>query len=180
MSKKLIRNVIIFSFLIGFLIWWFLPDLIGIGRETMIRDSFQGSENSIKKVFTVQDRSIYLLTHDSGLKLEVEIVNSPQTQAQGLSERDEIGHDGMLFVYLKSVRPIFWMKDMRFPIDIVWIAPDGEVVGITASIPPPDSGASLDSLPRYVAPSVVQFVLELPSGAASKYGIKTGSYFLLE
>jgi hypothetical protein len=40
----------------------------------------------------------------------------------------------MLFVFASSTRPGFWMKDMKFPIDIIWINADKEVVGIESNI----------------------------------------------
>src|ERR1700679_2272851 len=61
-------------------------------------------------------------------------VTLAQTQAQeelGLGDRDSLAAgQGMLFVFAQDGKYAFWMKDMRFSIDIIWFAADGEVVYI--------------------------------------------------
>lgn len=78
-------------------------------------------------------------------------------------------NQGMLFVYDKETTPVFWMKDMLFDIDIVWIN-KGVVVGITKDL---SSTPSLQ-LMKYPAPQPVDQVLEINAGLAGKYNIKIG------
>lgn len=110
--------------------------------------------------------------------LVVEVVNTPASTTQGLSDRTEIGADGMLFVFPSRAERTFWMPRMLFDIDIVWIAA-GEVVGITAQVPRPEPGQREHELPRYRSPSPVDMVLELPAGAAAQRGMQPGDRFEL-
>ena len=86
----------------------------------------------------------------------------------GLSGRASLPKDaGMLFVFPKTSTYGFWMKDMKFPIDIVWIGENKSVVGITPKISP-------DTYPKiYYPPSDIRYVLELNSGGAAEYGVAT-------
>ena len=106
--------------------------------------------------------------------LEVEVVTTAENTAQGLSGREEIGSDGMLFLFPQSRIRSFWMKEMRFPIDIIWIN-HGVVIGVAPAVPPPEPGQSLEALPRYISPAPADTVLEVPAGYAAEHGIQTGS-----
>ena len=104
--------------------------------------------------------------------VDVEVVTSREAQALGLGGRDSLAWDsGMLFPYERPAFVSFWMKGMRFDIDIVWIR-DQRVVGIAARVPhPPDR----DSKPATVRPpEMVDMVLEVPAGYAEAHGWKRG------
>lgn len=79
----------------------------------------------------------------------------------------------MLFVYSQPSIHQFWMKDMQFPIDIIWID-NGKVVGITDNVPPPDPNTTLNQLPTYSSPQPVSAVLEVNAGYAAMYNIMAG------
>ena len=75
---------------------------------------------------------------------------------------------GMLFVFPADGEYGFWMKDMRFAIDIIWIAADKTVVDMAENVSP-------DTYPNVFSPSEpARFVLELPAGAAKTYKIRVG------
>lgn len=120
-----------------------------------------------------QHMTIYLKNQP----LTVEIVNTSESTTQGLSGRAEIGADGMLFIFPHAQARSFWMKEMLFPIDIVWFY-QGKIVGITAEVPIPDVEAPLETLPTYPSPGKVDAVLELPAGDAAKRGLVPGDVFL--
>lgn len=111
--------------------------------------------------------------------LNVEIVNSAQSITQGLSGRASIDQsseykvEGMLFIFPDIATRNFWMKDMQFNLDMVWMA-KGEVVGVTADVPHPEPNTPDEQLPIYRSPQPVNWVLELYSGMADHYGITTG------
>lgn len=107
-------------------------------------------------------------------ELEVEVVNTAQSITQGLSGRTEIGADGMLFVFDSPRVPSFWMKEMRFDLDLIWIK-DGMVSEITPLVPAPALGTPLDTLPLYKPQQVVDLVLEVPAGASAAKGIRVGA-----
>ncbi len=52
-------------------------------------------------------------------QLNVEVVSLPEDITLGLGNRNEIGSDGMLFVFPERRLVSFWMHQMRFPLDIV-------------------------------------------------------------
>lgn len=103
-----------------------------------------------------------------------EYVDTPEAMARGLSGRDSLSPDrGMLFRFIVPGIYPFWMKDMRFPIDIVWLH-EGKVIGVTPDIDP-QIGASEEELRRYAPPGPVTQVLELAAGRAVTLGIETGA-----
>ena len=66
----------------------------------------------------------------------------------------------MLFVFKRSGRHGFWMKDMNFPIDILWLR-NGRVVYVAENVPPPSSGET----PVPITPAKsANLVLELEAG----------------
>lgn len=105
--------------------------------------------------------------------LNVEVVNTPQSTSQGLSGREEIGTDGMLFVFPKIETRYFWMKDMNFDIDIVWIA-DETVIDISRNTPKPQPNTPDFKLETYSSKEGVNMVLEINKGKAQELNINPG------
>ncbi len=104
----------------------------------------------------------------------VELAVTAEQQTQGLSGRAELAAgSGMLFVWAGESRRSFWMPDMNFPLDLVWIDGDCAVVAITRDAPPQRPGQSRAELPRYVVEGV-QYVLEINAGEAALRGVKVG------
>lgn len=107
-------------------------------------------------------------------ELRVEAVTTPRSWTQGLSGRSEIGSDGMLFIFPQKELRRFWMIDMQFDLDMVWLA-DGAVIGVTANVPKPLPGQVPAELPTFASPGAADWVLELPAGKAGEYGIEPGT-----
>ncbi len=101
---------------------------------------------------------------------QVEIATTSASQQLGLSGRKSLGQDrGLLFLFDKPDYYSFWMKDMLFPIDIIYI--DNEkVVSIIHEAQPPKTANPEIFQPD--APS--DSVLEINAGLAKKYTIKKG------
>lgn len=112
--------------------------------------------------------------------LKVDIVNTPELRNKGLSGHSSLAEDyGMLFVFeTKKVSPGFWMKDMKVPIDIIWIR-DGYVEKIDSDAQPPAAGTPDAKLKLYSASRPIDYVLEVKSGFAKKYGVKVGDSITL-
>lgn len=105
-----------------------------------------------------------------GQKFRVEIMKKDWELAQGLSGRDSLKNgSGMLFVFPAEDRHEFWMKGMKFPIDIIWIS-GGKIVDIKKSAPLP---VTLN-LEKYVPSVPAKYVLEIGAGLSEKYGFKPG------
>lgn len=109
---------------------------------------------------------------DGNVRVRVEVAHSPQTRERGLSGHAPLAQDeGMFFVFPVADRYAFWMKDMLFPIDILWIN-GTELVDITTDVPAP---ASLDApLPTYRPVAPADRVLEVPAGFAKTHGLRLG------
>ncbi len=105
------------------------------------------------------------------IQFSIDIADTPQEREQGLSGRKELKpSEGMLFVFPTKERFGFWMKDMQFPLDFVWID-DIWVIEITHNVAILDKDGQINTIqPSYP----VDKVLEINAGAASKSGIKVG------
>ena len=106
----------------------------------------------------------------------VEVVEYPERQSKGLGGRRHLGpQEGMLFLYQKHGEYRFWMKDMRIPIDIIWLD-NGRVVHIAHRVPPPKPATPLSALSVYQPPQPANLVLEIAAGRAKSLGLKPGDY----
>jgi uncharacterized membrane protein (UPF0127 family) len=76
---------------------------------------------------------------------------------------------GMLFVFEEEKIHTFWMKNMRFPLDIIWIDSDKKIVEIYKDAQP--CKETCDSI---IPKSRAKFVLEVNAGFVEKYKIKAG------
>jgi uncharacterized membrane protein (UPF0127 family) len=107
-------------------------------------------------------------------QFNVEMATTMVEQSCGLSGRSELmDGDGMLFLFGSGSIQSFWMKDMNFPIDIIWIS-KGKVVGFAQNAPIPVPGAQLWQLPIFNSPPGVDTVLEVPAGTVAKDHIQVG------
>ena len=105
-----------------------------------------------------------------GHRVSVEIADRPEEQSLGLGERDSLPWDhGMLFVYDRPDFYAFWMKGMRFSIDILWMR-EGRIVEIAPNVPFEPGGNGPTLRPRTLADSV----LEVPAGYAAARGWRVG------
>jgi uncharacterized membrane protein (UPF0127 family) len=104
----------------------------------------------------------------------VEIADTPDEHTQGLSTRDSLEEGwGMLFVFDEPEMPIFWMKDMRFPIDILWISPENRLSGIIHAAQPEPNSREVE-LNLYRPPGLVSYVLELKADTAKRNNFAIG------
>jgi uncharacterized membrane protein (UPF0127 family) len=104
-------------------------------------------------------------------KVFVTIANTDAEKEQGLSGRDGLKeNEGLLFVFDKSDTYGFWMKDMKFSIDIIWIQNE-KIVFIQKAVSP-------SSYPTVFVPTEsANMVMELPSGFCDTHGILVGDSF---
>lgn len=109
-------------------------------------------------------------------RVAVEFAISPEEQALGLGQRDSLAWDhGLYFVYERPAFYTFWMKGMRFPIDIVWIR-QGRIVDLHVDVPFEPGGNGPTLRPR----EIVDAVLEVPAGYATSSGWRVGDRVRLE
>jgi len=105
----------------------------------------------------------------AGVTLKINLALTPEAQEQGLSGRKELKEDeSMLFVFNHTGKYSFWMKDMNFPIDIIWIGEDFRVVYIKENALP-------TSYPETYSPDgTSKYVLEVFSSFSGKNNLKVG------
>lgn len=103
-------------------------------------------------------------------KILVQIADNPQLRAKGLGGRDSLEEEeGMLFIFEAPDFYRFWMKDMKIPLDFIWIRGD-EIIDITENVPPPKNVS--DYLPVYQPKQVVDKVLEVNAGWVKRHEVK--------
>lgn len=106
-------------------------------------------------------------------KFKLIAAKSLKAKSKGLSGTEKIPEDGMIFFFDTPQKLVFWMKDVHYPIDIVWIN-QNEVVHINENVPTelevPD-----DYLRRYTSKFDTDTVIELNAGDAKKFNIQKGS-----
>lgn len=154
-SLKLSWLILVGIFLLGTAYLW--------PRKTS--DIYQNLKN-------LSDRSKVFLTI-GGTKYQVEVVNTNVSISQGLSERTEIGSDGMLFVMPTKSHYSFWMPKMHFNLDLLWFN-DEKLVEITPNLKKEAWDKPTAQLPLYVNQKLANLVLEVPAGFAASKNISVG------
>lgn len=111
------------------------------------------------------------VTLGENLRIAVEVAETDPTRRLGLSGREALAPDrGMVFLFDRADRFGFWMKEMKFSIDIIWIR-DGEIVDLITDVQPAAPGEEMVTyFPRFTADRV----LEVPAGFCREHGLRTG------
>ncbi len=103
-------------------------------------------------------------------KIKLEIADTPSKRYQGLSRRASLCPDcGLLFVWPRPAKRAFVMREMNFPLDIIWIA-GGKIIKIDANLPP--EGKRPQKI--YASGQAVDYVLEVNGGFCQRQQIKVG------
>ena len=111
----------------------------------------------------------------AGVTFIVEVADTPEARATGLSGRDSLGSDrGMWFDMDRTAPASFWMRRMEFPIDIIWVSESLRVTGMVERAPPPAPGTLTEDLPVYSSGGDVRYVLEINAGLAEELRIRPG------
>ncbi|MDY6964675.1 MAG: DUF192 domain-containing protein [Halobacteriota archaeon] len=99
------------------------------------------------------------------------IVDSTLERSRGLMFRENLNEtEGMLFVYDVESYQKFWMKNMNFPIDIIWIDANMSIVHIEENVPPCEE----DDCPTYPPSRPAKYVLEVKANFTKRYDVKIG------
>jgi len=108
--------------------------------------------------------------------VNVEVVSAKKDVERGLQGRKGVGHNrGMLFVFDHDDRYRFWMKDMKFPIDIIWLDRQDRIVAIGENVPP----CLADPCPVYRPPADARYVLEVSAGFSRAHDMKPGGHVIV-
>jgi uncharacterized membrane protein (UPF0127 family) len=106
------------------------------------------------------------------------VAKSDIDKEKGLSVKSSIGqNEGMLFPFAKEAYYAFWMKDMKFSIDIIFINKN-RIITIHQNVPAPKSPS--ESLLLYRPEEPVNMVFEIKAGLSQKYNFKKGDEIKIE
>ena len=112
-----------------------------------------------------------IVTTSTGEEIPVEVADTLKKRSLGLGKRAFLNKGwGMLFVFEKRNPHRFWMKDMQFPLDIIWLD-NHRIVHIIHNVQPVNSKVEPEVM---TSPVPVNFVLEIAAGRAAKLRLKTG------
>ena len=105
-----------------------------------------------------------------GKLFDADVVDTDDERVQGLSGRENLArNEGMLFVFDEPGKYCFWMKDMNFAIDMLWLDGSGKVVHMAENATP-------DSYPQQFCPDTeASYVFEVNAGVAGALGLDIGS-----
>ena len=133
----------------------FLIILIFSFANFLVKDGFDGKETEIKIGSAV---------------FQIEIADSFLKRQKGLSGRESLSENkGMFFIFALPANYGFWMKDMNFPIDIIWIKGD-KVVGFSENLTP----CRANFCQAYYPPANIDKALEVSAGVVSEKNIEIG------
>jgi hypothetical protein len=109
-----------------------------------------------------------------GMTLSVEIAKSTADQQKGLSDRDSMASNhGMLFVFGSEANWGFWMKGMRFSLDIIWFDSQRHVAFIAQGLRP----CTPQDCPIHTPPVKALYVLEVNAGFVQNHHVVLGDTF---
>ena len=144
---------------------------IGTGQEAT--GSPQASINpaapNVKTLLTINTLNIY-----------VDVSRNREERQKGLSGRDQLPlNEGMLFVFETSSNWAIWMKDMKFPIDIIWIGEDKKIVDIAQNALP-EPGKDDRELKIYRPKGPAKYILEINAGLSKLHNLQVGDVVSFE
>lgn len=101
------------------------------------------------------------------VSIPITIASTQDEQEKGLSNTTSLeANTGKLFVFKVAGRYGFWMKDMNYPLDIIWMDKDLRIVSIDKNVP-------VDSYPNiFYPPTDVSYVLEVNAGFSTKNNLE--------
>lgn len=114
------------------------------------------------------------ITSPQGVDINVYIADTEKQRVDGLSGFKILPpNTGMLFVFPQVGKYSFWMKDMNFPLDIVWFDESMQIVDQVANAQPQDYPKT------YIPQAAAKYVLEIPANTAETYGFSIGKKVFL-
>ena len=156
--------------LIAGIVLYLYPEIMIMieGKESQLQQTIPQEEISSGKDAYQQ---VYVTLNDQSLIADISATD--EQRITGLTGKDTLAeNEAMLFVFENEAEHIFWMKDMKFPIDIIWIDSDKSVVDLEHNLPPCNAGILCTT---YMPDGNSLYVLETVGGFAQKYGIVKGT-----
>jgi uncharacterized membrane protein (UPF0127 family) len=176
-KKSVVALIVLFLLIIAFgLVYWFWQEPIKTQYWPMLKDNLSwlsekvGFQKTTKETIAQHEKATVMFLA-SGKTVSVEVVNKESDRNKGLSKRMSLSKDaGMLFVYDQPVKPSFWMKDVYFPLDIIFISEDFEILEFKENLK-----SCINSCQFYTPSEPIQYALEVNGGYVTNNGIELGS-----
>lgn len=144
----------------------FIPILVNSDEQVSVMESSVTSTPSpYRKISLTLNKQKFI----------ADIADTEDLRDQGLSDREILGaNEAMLFVFNKADRYGFWMKDMNFPLDIIWTDDQGRIVYYYQNLSP-------DTYPQVYYPSATStMVVEVNAGIIEKQKVKIGDQLIFD
>jgi uncharacterized protein len=135
--------------------------------------SHTDSPNFLNGISIPSNRYLKAAVSVNGFELIADLALTQDQQIKGLAIRNQVNEsEGMLFVFQHPSRQSFWMKDMKFPIDIIWLNANRSVVYIVSNLEPcPMRGYC----PGYLPDRDSSYVLETSAGFSQRHNVRVGA-----
>ena len=118
--------------------------------------------------------SLIPITLPGGGIIQAELANTPLKRAEGLMYREHLADDrGMLFTFSQAEAWVFWMKNTKIPLDLIWINEKKQIIHMEQNVP--ICKRTDDSCPQYRPNEGALYVLELAAGRAESLKLQRGS-----
>lgn len=102
---------------------------------------------------------------DTLATIDIEIADSDAERKRGLMRQRSLGYErGMLFIFDSVDKGGMWMRNTPLPLDIVFVAPDSQVINIVRRTTPFSDKTIEPNAPR-------KFVVEVRAGFAARFGL---------
>jgi uncharacterized membrane protein (UPF0127 family) len=174
MNKRFITYVVVVVLIVALgafaYVRYVAPPSVSIPEQSSSLGTSDGQTVAPISTSPAQQSSLRTVILD-GQTIHVSIADTDALRQLGLGGRAGLAPDeGMLFIFPRDGIYAFWMKDMRFSIDMIWLADDGSIVYMAQNVSP-------DTYPKDFVPSApARYVLELPAGYAKTHDVKIGDF----
>jgi uncharacterized membrane protein (UPF0127 family) len=205
-NKKNISRLI-FSIVLTFILMIIIFSLGSIKKENFIKNKNNINAPTSTNIISTSTQKVeikkevkeywnlnvdqFLLT-SAGEKIFIEIADTKEKQEQGLSGKNKlmefvkdnkIETEGMLFVFEKPEILNFWMKDMKFDLDMIWLDENFKIVHIEKNALASSYDKNNPSLSKIFSNNesgnLAKYVLEINSGLTNKMNLKIGDSLIL-
>jgi uncharacterized membrane protein (UPF0127 family) len=123
------------------------------------------------QVSTSSIATFVTVSYPNGTHIRAELADTNEKRARGLMFRDQLPNDrGMLFIFNEPGQWVFWMKNTKIPLDIMWMDANKKIVDLVENIPGCFSDPCLQYQPAYEA----SYALEVPAGSIKRLKLAKG------
>ena len=150
-------------------LWLLIAIALAVGLGVYYRLETKSNDSSLETPVEVESEPHNPIYEIGSFDYDLEVLDTPEKRRQGLSGRLDLPPGkGMLFVFQTPDDYGIWMKDMHFPLDIIWLNSDREVVGLEENVQP-------DSYPdSFRADAASLYIIEINAGEAAEAGLEIG------